>query len=178
MDTIKMQNVRLSFPNLFQTSTFGGEDTGKYDATFMLDKKDHADVIKKIQAGMKALANEKFKGKLPPDDKVCLKDGDETDRQEYQGCFALKASTKRRPLVINRDKSPITEEDNIIYAGCFVNSIVTLWAQDNAYGKRINASLEGVQFAGHGEPFGAPAIDVNEFDAFGTSDDVDNDMNF
>jgi hypothetical protein len=170
MDKIKMQNVRLSFPNLFHTASFGGEDTGKYDATFMLDKKEHAETIKLIRQEIKALANEKFKDKLPPDDKLCLKDGDETDRQEYQGCFTLKASSKRRPLVLNRDKSPVTEEDNIIYAGCYVNAIVSLWAQNNAFGKRINASLDGVQFAGHGEPFGAPAIDADEFDAFGIAD--------
>lgn len=173
MEKIKLQNVRLSFPNLFQTSSFGGEDTGKYDATFILDKKTHAPIIKEIKTGFKALAKEKFKDKLPAEDKLCLKDGDATEREEQQGCFVVKTSSKRRPLVLDRDKSPITEDDNIIYAGCFVNAIISLWAQNNVYGKRINASLEGVQFSMHGDPFGPPAIDADEFDAFG---EVDNDQ--
>lgn len=177
MAIIKMQNVRLSFPNLFQTASFGGEDTGKYDGTFILDKKGHKDIIKEIEKGFKILADEKFKGKIPPEDKICLKDGDETEREEQQGCMVVKASTKRRPMVLDRDKSPITEGDNVIYAGCFVNAIITLWAQNNAYGKRINASLDGVMFCGHGEPFGAPAIDADEFNAFGEPDD-DKDMTF
>ena len=175
---IKMQNVRLSFPNLFQTSSFGGEDTGKYDATFLLDKTDHAGLVKEFGAAFKTLAKEKWKGKMPPEEKLCLKDGDETEREEQQGCWTVKASTKRRPLVIDRDRSPLTEEDNKIYAGCYVNAIVTLWAQDNNYGKRINSSLEGVQFCAHGDPFGPGAIDVNEFEAFSDDDEGSEDVPF
>ena len=171
MATIKMQNVRLSFPNLFQTASFGGNDTEKYDATFILDKKDHKKIIKEIQTGMQELADEKFKGTLPQDDKLCLKDGDDTLRDELHGAYSLKASTKKRPMVLNRDKTPITEEDNVIYAGCYVHGIISLWLQDNQYGKRINASLDGVMFASAGEPFGAPGIDADEFDAFGDDDE-------
>ena len=163
---VKMPNVRLSFPNLFQTSVFAGEDTGKYDATFILDKEDHKDLIKEIKTKMKALADEKLKGKVPPDDKRCLKDGDETEREEQINSYVVKASTKKRPMVLDRDRTPVTAEDGVIYAGAYVNSIVTLWAQDNAYGRRINASLDGVMFCAHGEPFGPPGIAADEFDAF------------
>jgi hypothetical protein len=73
-------------------------------------------------------------------------------RPEYEGKMTIKASTKKRPLVIDRDKSPITEDDNIVYAGCYVNAIVTLWGQNNQFGKRVNAQLDGVQFVRDGEP--------------------------
>jgi len=169
--SIKMKNVRLSFPSLFQTSTFGGSDTGKYDATFILDKKEHAAAIKELQAESVSLCKEVLKAKTLPPDRFCLKDGDDTERDELQGKMTLKASTKKRPLVINRDKTPLTEEDNVIYAGCYVNAIVSLWAQDNQYGKRINAQIDGVQFAKDGEPFSSSGIDVSEFDAFGDGDD-------
>jgi hypothetical protein len=168
---VKMPNVRISFPNLFQTSVFAGEDTGKYDATFILDKEDHKDLIKEIKVKMKGLADEKLKGKMPADDKLCLKDGDETERDEQQGCYVLKASTKKRPMVLDRDRAPVVESDNVIYPGAYVNSIVTLWAQDNAYGKRLNASLDGVMFCEHGEPFGPPPIAADEFDAFEDASD-------
>ena len=167
---VKMHNVRLSFPSLFNTEKFGGEDTGKFAATFLLDKTDHADIIEEIQSAMKSVADERLKGKLPPADKLCLKDGDETDREEMAGKMTIKASTKKRPLVIDRDKTPLNEEDGKPYAGCYVNAIIDVWAQNNEYGKRVNAQLNGVQFFGDGEPFGAPAIDVDEFDDF---DDVE-----
>lgn len=170
MSKIKMQGVRLSFPSLFNTSKFGGADTGKYEATFILDKKTHKAVIADIIKVIDALSKEELKSKVPSD-KLCLKDGDEMGRDEYQGMYTLKASSKKRPLVIDRDQSPITESDNAVYAGCYVNAIVTLWAQNNQYGKRINAQLDGVQFNRDGDPFGDGAVTVNEFDAFADEDD-------
>lgn len=175
MSKIKMQAVRLSFPSLFNTAKFGGEDTGKYEATFVLDKVEHAEVIAGIKAQIERLMKEELKGKVPSD-KLCLKDGDEMGRPEFEGKYTIKASTKKRPLVINRDKSPITESDNVIYAGCYVNAIVSLWAQDNKFGKRINAQLDGVQFCRDGEAFGDGAVSVNEFDAFGSESDEDFDF--
>ena len=171
MSRIKMQNVRICFPSLFHTTSFGGEDTGKYDATFVLDKKEHKAAVNEIKAAMNKLTKEKFKGKLPPADKLCIKDGDDTERPEFEGAFTVKASTKKRPLVLDRDKRPLTEDDGSIYAGCYVNCIITLWAQDNKYGKRINAQLDGVQFCNNGEPLGAGGIDVDEFDEFSSEDE-------
>jgi hypothetical protein len=171
MSKIKMQAVRLSFPSLFNTAKFGGDDTGKFEATFILDKTEHKAVIDAIKAEAARLMKEELKGKVPSD-KMCLKDGDEMERPEMGGCYTVKASTKKRPLVINRDKTPITESDNVVYAGCYVNAIISLWAQNNQFGKRINASLEGVQFCRDGEPFGSGGIDADEFDAFG-DDDLD-----
>ena len=48
MSKVKIQAARLSFPSLFNTAKFGGEDTGKYEATFVLDKVEHADTIASI----------------------------------------------------------------------------------------------------------------------------------
>lgn len=168
---IKVKNVRLSFPSLFQQATFGGESTGKYEATFILDKVDHADVIEKINAECQRLMKEELKSKIPSE-KVCLKDGDDLGRDELADKYSIKASTKKRPLVIDRDKTPLTDDDNKIYAGCYVNAIFSLWAQNNSYGKRINAQLEGVQFYGDGEPFGDGGASVDDFDMFDDDDDA------
>jgi len=168
--TIKMASVRLSFPSLFNMATFGGESTGKYEATFILDKKEHAATIKELQAAIEKLSKDELKGKVPSD-KLCLKDGDETERAEFAGKYTIKASTKKRPLVINRNKAPITDGDNIVYAGCYVNGIISLWAQNNQYGKRINAQLDGVQFVRDGDPFGDGAVGVDAFDVFGVDDE-------
>jgi hypothetical protein len=54
-----------------------------------------------------------------------------------------------------------------------VNAIVTLWPQNNQYGKRINALLDGVQFNRDGDPFGDGAVSVSEFDAFESEEDKD-----
>lgn len=172
MSKIKLANVRLSFPSLFKMASFGGESTGKYEATFVLDKEGHAEVIEQLKKRIKTLMKTELKGKIAAD-KICLKDGDDLGRPEFEGKYTIKASTKRRPLVIDRDKTPLTEEDGKPYAGAYVNAIISLWAQDNKFGKRINAQLDGVQFHADGEPFGDGGIDVDAFDAFGDDDEED-----
>jgi hypothetical protein len=176
MSKIKMPSVRLSYPSLFQTEDYKGTDTEKYAATFILDKTDHKDIIKKIQKRIKTVIKESLKGKTPSDEKICLKDGDDTDKPELEGAYSIKATTRKRPVVLDRDKTPVTQSDNIIYAGCMVNGIITIWGSEN-YG-RVSAGLEGLQFAGEGEPFGSPTIDVDEFDVFGEADDNDDVVNY
>lgn len=62
----------------------------------------------------------------------------------------------------------LKEADGKLYAGCKVNAIVRIYAYDgtkHSNPHRINASIEAVQFAGHGEAFGAKPVDVeSKFD--------------
>jgi len=176
MAKISLKNVRLSFPSLFQKATFEGNET-KYEATLLLDKDRHADVIKAIQAEMKSGIKEKLDGSKLGTDKLCLKDGEDSDYDGYGNAWSLKAANTKRPLIIDRDKSPLTEDDNRIYSGCYVNASVELWYQKNAYGKRVNANLLGVQFYKDGEAFGeggstASSDDFDAFDDADTDDDI------
>ena len=68
------------------------------------------------------------------------------------------------------------EADGLPYSGCYVNASIELWAQDNNYGKRINASLRGVQFYRDGDAVaggGGPASE-DEFDDLAEGADADN----
>lgn len=167
-----LKNVRLSFPNLFQKAKFEGAET-KYEATFLLNKEQHATVIAAIEKDMTSRIKIELKGAKLPGDRKCLKDGDESNYDGYEGCMSFKAGNTKRPLVIDRDKSPITESDEKVYAGCYVNAVVELWVQNNGYGKRINANLLGVQFAKDGEAFGGKgeSADESDFDDLGDDDD-------
>jgi hypothetical protein len=168
---ILLPRVRLSFPSLFRFSTFGGDSTEKYDATFILDNAEHKTVIASIQSQIAVMVKEAFKTKTLPADKICLKDGSDSGREELEGKMVIKASTKKRPMVLGKDKAPITEEDNIIYGGCYVNAVISLWPQDNQWGRRLNASLLGVQFHSDGEAFGDAGIGAEAFDAFPDAED-------
>lgn len=168
---IKLKNVRLSFPSLFRKAQFQGEET-KYEATFMLDKEEHADEIAEIKAQVKDAIKEHLKGAKVPADKICLKDGDESGRDEYEGHYTIKCSNNKRPKVIDRDKSPLAEDDGRPYSGCYVNAVLDLWAQNNSYGKRINANLLGVQFFKDGEPFESGSVaNDDDFDEVDVEDD-------
>ena len=157
MQKIKLSSVRLSFPSLFKRAVFDGQE-GKYQATFILDKKNVATKLV-IDNVIKQLLTEN-KIKVQPH-MMAIKDGVETS-PEFNDYWLIKASSNRRPTVIGKDKAPLTEEDNTIYAGCYVNAIITLWVQDNKFGKRINANLMGVQFVKDGEAFGLGNVDVTD----------------
>lgn len=160
---IKLNNVRLSFPSLFREKKFAPTDAkGAYSATFILDKKINAKEIAAVNAAINDIVREVFKGKRPP--KVCLRDGEEkAETDGYgDGVMFIGCRSEKRPQVIGRDMSPLTEEDGKPYAGCHVNAVIQLWGQDNQYGKRINAKLRAVQFFKDGKPFGEGEVDVNK----------------
>jgi hypothetical protein len=174
MAKLKLHNVRLSFPSLFRKAVFSGEET-KYEGTFLINKEDQADKIAEIEAAVKTLIKDNLKGAKLPSDKICLRDGNDVDYAGYAGHMSIKASSAKRPLVLDRDRTPLTEDDNRLYAGCYVNAVIELWAQNNQYGKRINANLLGVQFFKDGEPFSdGVTASTDDFDDF--PDDMDDFM--
>lgn len=165
---VKLSNVRLSFPQLFHPKAFSGGDgkTSKpaFSAVFLLDKKTNANEIKLMQAAIASVLKENNKAKPLGPDRVCLQDGSKKpDVDGYgDGVMFVSARNEKRPGVVNRDLSPLVEEDNKPYAGCYVNAVVRLWWQDNQYGKRVNASLRNVQFVKDGTPFGEKPVAAEE----------------
>lgn len=172
---IKLEKVRLSFPSLFRERKFAPTDAkGSYSATFILDKKSNAQGIADVKRAIETLVREVFKGKHPGAQKVALRDGSEkADTAGYgDGVMFVNARTDKRPQVVARDLSPLTEEDDKCLAGDYVNATIELWAQDNQYGKRINAKLRAVQFVKTGERFGEGAVVINkEFVPLADDDD-------
>ena len=149
---VTLKNVRLRFENVF--TPFKGE--GKYSATVMLHKEADKDTIKLVQGLIKKMLEEEYRGVAvkPAGDKLCLRDGDNSGRAELAGYWTLSASESTKPVVVHKDRSPLTAEDDVIYPGCFVNVSINLWAQKSQqWGNRINANLRGVQFVGAGERF-------------------------
>ena len=169
MTKIILKDVRLSFASLFRKATFGGEET-KYEGTFLIDKVKQADQIKNIVDAIEAMQSGK-KSKLSPD-KICLKDGDFIDYDGYSGTMSIKASNGKRPMILDKDRTALAEDDGKPYSGCYVNAVLNLWFQDNSFGKRINASLTGVQFAKDGAPFGENSSSAS-VDDFSDLEEVD-----
>jgi hypothetical protein len=169
-----LENVRLSYPNLFKAKGFGeaGEGEPKFSASFIIPKSDKKQVAK-IQKAIEAVSVAKWKDNVPKlkEEKVCLKDGDDKEDPAYEGAMYINASSRKRPNVLDRDKSPLDAEDGKPYGGCYVDAIIRIWAQDNKYGKRINASLEVVRFRKDGEAFGAAPASADALPDLGDDDD-------
>lgn len=168
---LRLTNVRLAFPALFEPKTVNGEGDPAFSATFLLEQ--NHPCVAEIREAMENLGKEKWAAKWPAikkeldaRDKGALHDGDsKSSYAGFEGNLFVSARSKTRPLVIDRDKTPLVERDGRPYGGCYVNATIDLWAQDNAYGKRINASLRGVQFVKDGDAFGGGGVaTADEFD--------------
>lgn len=171
MSTVHLKNVRLGFPQLFEAKQVNGEGTPAFSGSFILAPNHPA--IKEIEAAMAEVAKAKWGEKaegviktLKASDKMALHDGDtKADYEGYAGNMFINARSKTRPTVVDLDRSPLTQEDGRPYAGCYVNAIIELWAQSNDYGKRVNASLKGVQFYKDGDAFaGGGVANADDFD--------------
>lgn len=179
---IKLQNVRIAFPQLFEAKTVNGEGDPAFSATFLMAP-DHP-ATAELREAFEKVGKEKWGAKWPnvkkeieAKDRLCLHDGDtKADYAGFEGNFFVSTRNKTRPLVVDRDRSPLTAADGRPYAGCYVHASIELWCQDNAYGKRINASLRGVQFFKDGDAFaGGGAASEDEFDDIedgATADDL------
>lgn len=177
---LALKNVRLAFPELFEAKTVNGEGKPAFSATFLIDPADAQ--VKAINDAIEKVAHEKWGAKadailkaMRAQDKVCLHDGDlKSTYDGFAGMLYISSRNATRPLVIDRDKAPLVEADGKPYAGCYVNASIELWAQDNNYGKRVNASLRGVQFLRDGDAFaGGSAASEDEFDDLAEGADAD-----
>lgn len=180
---LQIRNARLAFPHLFtpqEPMTADGKP--RYVATLLLPKDDPQ--IAKIRKAMEAAAQIKWPKNWAENlkacvrkENVCLRDGDDKSKYDgFEGTMYLSAAAPvdARPLVIDQAKRPLTEADGVIYAGCYVNAIVEIYAQDSHARKGINCSLAGVQFVREGPSFAAsrPAS-VDEFDDISDGADAD-----
>jgi hypothetical protein len=168
---IKLNNVRLSFPQLFEAKTVNGEGKPAFSAAFTLNPKDPQ--IKAINAAIDAVAAEKWGAKaeavlktIRAADKACLHSGDlKANYDGFEGMMYVSARNSLRPLVLDSNRALLDADSGRPYAGCYVNVSLELWAQDNNYGKRVNATLAGVQFYRDGESFAGGGIaGIEEFD--------------
>lgn len=175
---VKLQNVRCAFLKIWNAEFVNGGDVATFGSSFLLDPSDPQ--VKMVKDAMMAVAKEKWGAKagavykeMEAGGKLALKNGDSKASYEgFEGMMFISSTSKTRPLALNKDKSPLVEADGVLYSGCYVNVSLELWAQDNSWGKRINAQLGGVQFFADGDAFsgGGSAADEDDFDVVDGAD--------
>jgi len=199
---IKLEGVRLSFADIWRPKVIkrqdGTESPPKFSANFLIPKEgsELTAIVDgkrvpimvglkkaKIAAIAKKLGEEKAKTLKIKSSAYAVKDGDEENYDGYEGQWYVSANNAKQPKIIGRDKRVLKEADGVVYSGCYVNAIITLWYQpagvknDNPVPHAVYASLEAVQFVKDGEAFGAPGVDVDEDfdDLTDDDDDLDDD---
>lgn len=181
---VLLENVRLAFPALFEPRAVQ-DGTPRFSACFIIDPKSKAaaavkDAIRKVAAEKWGAQGESVLKKLVADKRVAYKTEPRTNKDGevyagFEGMDSLNASNKVRPAVVDRNRVPLAPADGRPYAGCYVNAMVDIWAQDSArpgLGRRINCTLMGVQFLADGEPLGGGTVaSAEDFPDLGTGEE-------
>ena len=154
---------RLSYTHLFS----------KY---VLIPKKEKA-TIKAIEAAIEAAKKEaitaKWGGKEPKKIDLPLRDGDDKeDDAVYENMFYVNAKASTRPGIVDKNKAPIVDEDEI-YSGVWAYVSVTFYGYDVNGNRGIACGLNNIMKFKDDERFGGRASAENDFADLDTEDDDD-----
>ncbi len=176
-----LRDVRLAFPSIWKATSPAGGGEAAFSASFLLPPTHKQ--LPEIKEAMFTVATKKWTSKasaiykaLEASDKLALHDGDtKSEYDGFEGNLFISTRSKIRPTVFDGQRNELSEADGKPYSGCYVNASIELWAQDNQFGKRINAQLRGVQFLRDGDAFagGSRPADADEFDELGVAEEDD-----
>lgn len=165
--------VRLTF-------TFLPDDEGVYRTSALIPKKDKvlvAQIEEAIEEAKEYGKTAKWGGRIPRNLKIAFQDGDDTDVDKYpenEGHFLLNARSSRKVGLVDSDRQPILDPDEI-YSGCWAYISVTSFAYDNE-SKGVSFFLNNIMKARDGERFGGGASSPDEDFADIEVDDEDDDL--
>lgn len=159
---------RISFANIWSPKSINGSDP-KYSVSCVISKSDKstlARIQKAIEAAKEQGKVSKWGGKIPPNCKTPLRDGDidRPDDEDYVNAMFINATAKDAPQIVDRQVNPIMDP-MMVYSGCFCNVSINFYPF-NANGNRgIAAGLGNIQFVKDGDRLSGKASASSDFDA-------------
>lgn len=180
---IRIDNVRGSYVHVDKPykgknskRDDGSEAEPKFSMVSILPKATHKEAKDLILEAITALLKNNKDAKVAKD-KRFIKDGDDAEKEEYEGAFTVSSSELKKPKCREKNGELIDDLDRIrelFKSGHWFNVLIRPWFQDNDYGKRVNAGLVGVQYVKVDKTFGDS--DIDESDAWETVDSDDDGM--
>lgn len=183
--------VRLSYVRLFEPQVTENGDE-RYSVSILIPK-DDKETLRKIKAAIDAAIQDgiksKWGGKLPPNLKKPLRDGD-TDRPDdpaYAGHYFINASSVTKPGIAKPiGKGPdgkmrfqeITDSTEV-YSGCYARVSLNFYPYNRNGNKGVGAGINNVVKVQDGEYLGGRArleddfadVDFDDVADFGDDDD-------
>lgn len=174
---------RLSYPKLDKPDTYQASNP-RYGVVILIDKTEenkkaiHAAIR---EAAMAKLNNDEdktksFLKKAKANAKLSFHDGDDTDKEEYQGKWYISAYTPEDnpPNLFDPLNNAVRKDmiSQIFYAGSYCDVIIHYYAQTQFNG--VFASLKAVKFRQDGPRLSAAlTVNADEFDDIETDSDFD-----
>lgn len=170
--------VRFSYAHVFKPHSSIEGSEPKYSVCLLVPKKDRYSVAA-LQAGIKAAVtagtSSHWGGKTPKNLKTPLRDGDEErpDDENYAGMYFINASSKMKPMIVDRDKNEILDPMDF-YSGCWGRASINFFPYDAVGNRGIGAGLNNLQKLKDGEPLSSRSDAKSDFaDDFDLGDDDD-----
>jgi hypothetical protein len=177
-------NGILSYAYIFDPApnNLQSDQDNKYSTHLLIDKND-AETLTAIKASMMAAVQQgigkTWGGSQPGKLLYPIHDGDEVAEKKgeiYKGKFYLNCSNYKKPKVVDRNKQPI-EDSEEVYSGC-VAWLVMLFKPYNNVNKGITCRLLGVQKVADGTPLGGGTASDDDFADLSDDADGDGDLPF
>ena len=162
--------VRFSYVNAFVPKAMQPGQDPKYSVTLLISKSDTATLNKikvAVEDARKAYET-KNPGKKAPQ-KTTIHDGDgerpsgDLLGPECKGCYVMTVSSKNKPVIIDREKMPITDPQDL-YSGCFGRAVLNFYCYDTAGNRGITAGLNGLMKTRDGEPLSGAIVTDSDWD--------------
>jgi len=166
---------RISFANIWEPKSINGSEE-KYSVSCLIPKSDKATLAKiqkAIEVAKEDAKSKKWGGKIPPNLKLPLRDGDieRPDDENYAGHMYFNATSKEAPQIVDRKVQPILDPMEC-GSGDYCNVSVNFYGF-NANGNRgVAAGLGNIQLIKHGERLAGKASAASDFEEVEGDDDI------
>ena len=159
---------RISFANIWEPKSINGSEE-KYSVSCIIpkaDKKTLTRIHKAIEAAKEAGKDKKWNGKIPPNLKLPLRDGDidRPDDEAYADAMFINANSKDAPQIVDRKVQPIMDPMEC-GSGDYCNVSVNFYAYNagNNTSRGVAAGLGNIQLIKHGERLAGKASASSDF---------------
>ena len=167
---------RISFANIFEPKSINGSEA-KYSVSCLIPKDDKKTLLaihKAVEAAKEDGKVRKWGGKLPPNLKLPLRDGDidRPDDEAYAGCYFFNANSRQAPQVVDSKVQPILDQSEV-YSGCYGKISVTFYGYNSNGNRGIAAGLGNIQKLKDGESLGGRTSAADDFQTEDEDDFLD-----
>ena len=174
MKVITGPNTRWSYANVWEPKSINGSEE-KYSVSLLIPKTDKATLTKigkAIEAAKEAAKSKKWGGKIPPNLKTPMHDGDidRPDDENYAGHFFFNATSKDAPQIVDRKVQPILDPMEC-GSGDYCNVSVNFYGFAASGNKGVAAGLQNIQLVRHGERLAGKPSASADFDEIEGEDD-------
>jgi hypothetical protein len=175
-ESLRIENVVICYPHLYEKHAPPGTTNEKYGAEFLLHPERNAKDIAALQAAFERVVTDAGKASKLAFLKPPLKDGDTLNaeaeakgrkaRPELAGMKVLRSSEATyQPAVVDRNNQPIPESQrSMVFGGCIVNAFIDLYWSGNLANPGCYSGLKGVQLIDNVNVEklggGAPSVDA------------------